>query len=136
MMMLIDSISPSFYNPIVLYFLPSNYASSYNYLLYIYAFSNRLQVSASRNYGCVIYYYIPIANPGLAYHLSLVAQWCLTLCHPMDCSPSGSSRQEYWSGLPSPPPGDLPNPGIEPRSPTLQVDSLPSEPPVKPKCRL
>ena len=42
------------------------------------------------------------------------------------------SRQEYWSGLLCPPPGDLPNPGTEPRSPTLQVDSLPSEPPGKP----
>ena len=41
------------------------------------------------------------------------------------------SRQEYWSGLPFPSPGDLPNPGIEPRSPTLQVDSLLSEPPGK-----
>ena len=38
------------------------------------------------------------------------------------------SRQEYWNGLPFPTPGDLPNPGIEPRSPALQVDSLPSEP--------
>ena len=38
------------------------------------------------------------------------------------------SRQEYWSGLPFPSPGDLPNPGIEPRSPALQADSLPSEP--------
>ena len=37
------------------------------------------------------------------------------------------SRQEYWSGLPCPPPGHLPNPGIEPRSPALQADSLPSE---------
>ena len=45
----------------------------------------------------------------------------------------GISRQEYWSGLPCPPPGDLPNPGIEPRSPTLQADSLPSEPPGEPK---
>ena len=44
----------------------------------------------------------------------------------------GLSRQEYWSGLPSPPPGDLPNPGIKPRSPALQADSLPSEPPGKP----
>jgi len=43
----------------------------------------------------------------------------------------GFSRQEYWSGLPCPPPGDLPNPGIEPRSPALQVDSLQSEPPGK-----
>ena len=71
--------------------------------------------------------------------LCLVAQSCLTLCNPMDCSPPGSSvqwalcRQEYWSGLPCPPPGDLPNPGIEPRSPALQADSLPSELPGKPK---
>ena len=42
------------------------------------------------------------------------------------------SRQEYWSGLPFPPPGDVPNSGIEPRSPTLQVDSLSSEPPGMP----
>ena len=46
--------------------------------------------------------------------------------------PWGFSRKEYWSGLPYPPPGDLPNPGIEPRSLTLQVDSLPSESPGKP----
>ena len=43
----------------------------------------------------------------------------------------GFSRKEYWSGEPCPPPGDLPDPGIEPRSPALQVDSLPSEPPGK-----
>ena len=42
------------------------------------------------------------------------------------------SRQEYWSGLPSPPPGDLPDAGIEPGSPALQADSLLSEPPGKP----
>ena len=47
--------------------------------------------------------------------------------------PWGFSRQEYLSGLPCPPPGELPNPGIEPRSPTLQVDSLLCEPPGKPK---
>ena len=40
----------------------------------------------------------------------------------------GFSRQEYWSGWSCPPPGDLPNPGIEPGFPTLQADSLPSEP--------
>ena len=44
----------------------------------------------------------------------------------------GFSRQEYWNGLPCPPPGDLPNPGIEPRCPTLQADSLLSVPPGKP----
>ena len=41
----------------------------------------------------------------------------------------GFSRQEYWSGLPFPSPGDLPNPGIEPGSPALQADALSSEPP-------
>ena len=46
--------------------------------------------------------------------------------------PWGFSRQEYWSGLPCPPLGNLPNPGIEPRSPTLQADSLPAELPGKP----
>ena len=42
------------------------------------------------------------------------------------------SRVEYWNGLPFPSPGDLLNPGIEPKSPALQVDSLPAEPPGKP----
>ena len=64
---------------------------------------------------------------------------CLTLCDLMDCSlpvssgPWGFSRPEYWSGFPCPPPGDLSNPGIKPRSPTLQEDSLPSEPPGNPE---
>ena len=44
----------------------------------------------------------------------------------------GFSKQECWSGLPIPSPGDLPYPGIEPGSPTLQADALPSEPPGKP----
>ena len=49
-------------------------------------------------------------------------QLYLTLCDPVNCSPPGSSvhgifRQEYWNGLPFPPQGDLPNPGIEPMSP-------------------
>ena len=49
-------------------------------------------------------------------HACSVAQLCLTLCDPMDCSPPGSmgfSKQEYWSGLPFATPGDLPNSGIE-----------------------
>ena len=67
---------------------------------------------------------------------SEVAQSCPTLCDPLDCSLPGSlsmgfSRQEYWSGLPFPSPGDLPNPGIEPRSPALEADTLTSEPPGK-----
>ena len=47
--------------------------------------------------------------------------------------PMGFSRQEYWSGLPFPSPGDLPDLGIEPRSPALWVDALPSELPAKSK---
>ena len=69
--------------------------------------------------------------------LRFLAQSCPTLCDPVDCTHQaplsmGFSRQEYWSGLPCPPPGDLPNPGIEPMSPTLQADSLLSELPGKP----
>ena len=68
---------------------------------------------------------------------SEVIQSCPTLCDPMDYSyqapPSvGFSRQECWSGLPFPSPGDFPHSGIEPRSPALQADALPSEPPGKP----
>ena len=48
----------------------------------------------------------------------------------------GFSRQKYWSGLPSPSPGDLPDPGIEPRSPTLQADAITSEPPGLRWCHL
>ena len=48
----------------------------------------------------------------------------------------GFSRQEYWSGLPFPFPEDLPDPGIQPTSPTLQADALPSEPPGKPQTML
>ena len=67
---------------------------------------------------------------------SEVAQSCLTLCDrgtvAYQAPPSmGFSRQEYWSGLPFPSPGDLPDPGIEPRSPALQADALTSEPPGK-----
>ena len=70
------------------------------------------------------------------------AQLCLTFCSPMDGSPPGSSvhgilqySPEYWSGLPCPSPGDLPNPGIKPMSPALQADSSPTEPPGNPTPR-
>ena len=55
-----------------------------------------------------------------------------TVAHQAPLS-TGFSRQEYWSGLPFSSPGNLPDPGIEPRSPALQADALPSEPPGKPK---
>ena len=54
-----------------------------------------------------------------------------TVAH-QDPPSMGFSRQEYWSGLPFPSPGDLPDPGIEPRSPALQADALTSEPQGKP----
>ena len=65
--------------------------------------------------------------------MCLVAQLCPTLCNPWTVNPQaplsmGFSRQEYWSGLPFPSPGDFPNPATEPRSPALTADSLPSEP--------
>ena len=67
----------------------------------------------------------------------LVAKSCPTLCNFMDCSSSplsmGFSRQECWSGLPCPSPGDLPDLGIKLRFPELLADSLPSEPLGKPK---
>ena len=55
-----------------------------------------------------------------------VTPWAVAYQGPLSM---GFSRQEYWSGLPFPSPGDLPNPGIKPGSPALQADSLPSEPP-------
>ena len=65
-------------------------------------------------------------------------QSCWTLCPPCMVTRQaplsmGFLRQEYWSGLPCPPPGDLLDPGLEPRSPALQADSLPTEPPRNPK---
>ena len=72
--------------------------------------------------------------------MCLVAQSYPTLSDPMDCSLPGSpvhgnvqARILEWVACP--PPGDLPNPGIEPRSPTLEADSLPSEPTGKPSSK-
>ena len=65
--------------------------------------------------------------------LCLVSQMGLALCDSMDCSPPGFSRQEYWSGMPCPPPEDHPNSGTEPRSTALQADSLSTKPPGQPK---
>ena len=63
---------------------------------------------------------------------SLVTKWCLTIVTPWTVAcqaplSMGFSRQEDWSGLPFPSPGDLPDPGIEPWSSALQVDSLLTE---------
>ena len=80
----------------------------------------------------------PFFNYLLCSMCVLVAQPCLTLMTPRTVthwSPlfMGFSKQEYWSGLPFPSPGDLPYPKIEPGSPSLQADCLQTEPPGKPK---
>ena len=63
-----------------------------------------------------------------------ITQSCLTFCDPMDSTESMEfSRPEYWSGYPFPFPGDLPNSGIEPRSSSLQADSLLAEPQGSPR---
>ena len=62
-----------------------------------------------------------------------VAQSCPALCNPGTIQSMDFSRPEYWSGWPYPSPGDLPNSGIKPRSPTLRADSSPAEPHEKPK---
>ena len=73
--------------------------------------------------------------------MSLVTKLCLTPCNSMDYSPPGPSvrgilqaRALEW--VPCPPPGDLPHPGIKPRSPTLEAAALTSEPPGKPNKRM
>ena len=76
-----------------------------------------------------IYIYIYIVKVKLKFlsHVRLFATpWTVAYQAPPSL---GFSRQEYWSGVPFPSPGDLPNPGIEPGSPALQADALPSEPP-------
>ena len=98
------------------------------------------------HFSCPKQYYSPsfylvwltLHSPGLGRKAVVVksSESYPTLWDPMDCSLPGSSvhgisQQEYWSGLPFPSPGDLPNPGIEPGSPALQVDSFITESPGK-----
>ena len=74
---------------------------------------------ANRNVYSFLFYACVLSHVGLFATLWTVAQQV-----PL---PMGFSRQEYWNGLPFPSPGDLPYPGIKPRSPALQADSLPTE---------
>ena len=78
--------------------------------------------------ACLKLYFYKISQ--LLSHVQLFATpW--TVAHQAS-PPMGFSRQEFWRGLPLLSPGDFPDPGIEPGSPALQVDSLPSEAPGKP----
>ena len=75
----------------------------------------------------LLFNHLKVKVKSLSHVQLFVTSWTIA-CQP---PPSiGFSRQEYWSGLPFPSPGDLPDPGIKPRSPALQADPLPSEPPV------
>ena len=77
---------------------------------------------ASHCYCLVAKAYLTLATPWAVAHQALLSM--------------GLPRQEYWSGLPFPCPGDLPNPGIKPGSPALQADALPSEPHLDPEQNL
>ena len=79
-------------------------------------------------WGCCAHVSSPLRlRVKLLIHVRLFATpW--TVAH-QDPPTMGFPRQEYWSGLPFPSPGGLPSPGIEPRSPALQADAFPSEPP-------
>ena len=84
---------------------------------------------------CAFFFYPKVKRKvkSLSHVRLFVTPW--TVAH--QTSPSmGFSRQAYWSGLPFPSPGDLPNPGIEPGSPALEADALTSEPPGKPPPHL
>ena len=97
--------------PILVYVLPKRALHMYLFIYYVYVLScfSRVQL---------------FATPWTVAHQAPVSM--------------GFSRQKYWSGLPFPPPEDLPDPGIKPMSPVfpaLQADSLPPEPPGKPSYR-
>ena len=74
----------------------------------------------------LVFFYDPIVK-SLSRVRLFATSWTVAYQAPLSV---GFSRQECWSGLPFPSPGDLPDPGIEPGSPALQADALPSEPPM------
>ena len=79
---------------------------------------------------CLVFWFFNKENRKLHSLVRLfVIPWTVACLVPVSM---GFCRQEYWSGLPFPSPGDLPNSGSEPRSPALQADSLPTKPLGKP----
>ena len=98
---------------VLVYFSP-HYGSYFPASLYIsYSFL-----------GCQIVNFILLCVKLLSHVQLFASPWTVACQAPLSM---GFSRQKYWSGLPFPSPGNLPNPGIKPRSPALQADSLPSE---------
>ena len=124
-----------------------NMQAERNFLLYKQCFSKQLYVHISCTYACTLWIKSLKPDPvGQRYRYFIFSVLYLSNLsvisnsfQPHGLQPArllcswGFSRQEYWSGLPCPPPRDLPNLGTDPRSATLQADSLPSEPPGKPK---
>ena len=88
----------------------------------------------SSSHGTSLLTWLPIST--LVYTLMKVKVKLLSHVAHQAPPSMGFSRQEYWSELPFPSPGDLPDPGIEPRSPTLQADALTSAPPGKPSLMI
>ena len=100
-------------------------ASGYFLTLILHNLSNSSrfpELCNSHNFSSQPYKYVKVK----------VAQLCPIFATPWTIQSMEFSRPEYWSGQLFPSPGDLPNSGIAPRSPTLQADSLPAEPPGKP----
>ena len=87
-----------------------------------------ITVSIPCVFVCVcVYTRAPVCARSLSCVLFFATPWIVALQAPLSME---SSRQEYWSGLPFPSPGDPPDPGIEPWSPALEADALTSEPPT------
>ena len=87
--------------------------------------------------NCILFSLSNTVNLSNYCHAAVTVQLCPTLCKPMDIAcqaplSMGFSRQEYWSGLPFLPPGDLPGPGIEPKSPALTDGFFTTKPLGKP----
>ena len=96
------------------------------------AIESYLFPTCAKRYQSFSYFICPLPLDLVGWLVGLVITLCPTLVTPwtLACQaplPMGFSRQEYWSGLPFPSPGDLPDPGIKPGSPALQADPLPTE---------
>ena len=120
-----------------IFFNPAKGFNTFIYVLTLKGNFERLMITISRLASFSFTHFHVCSTFSCVFHKkekkeSEVAQSCLTLFDAHQVPPSMEfSRQEYWSGLPFPSPRDLPDPGTEPGSPTLQVDSLLTEPPGK-----
>ena len=99
------------------------------FLLSSFTFIKRLFSSSLSAIRVVSSVYLKVKVKSLSRVRLFATPWTVAYQAPL---PMGFSRQEYWSGLPFPSPGDLPDPGIEPGSSAFQADALTSEPPGKP----